>query len=183
MAVFCIVRDQAQAIIVADRLRDEGFSGNDVSVLLPDKGATRDFAHEQHTKAPEGAATGGVAGGVLGGALGWMVGIGALAIPGVGPFIAAGPIMAALGGAAIGAGVGGLAGALIGMGIPELEAKLYESKLKAGNVLIAVHTDDREETKKAEQIFKDAGASDIQSGSEKNPPKVETRVNVKRDRV
>src|SRR2546421_2990329 len=138
-AVFCIVRDQDQACQIVDRLRTSGFTGNDISVLLPDKGGTRDFAHEQRTKAPEGATTGGVTGGVVGGALGWLAGIGALAIPGFGPFIAAGPIMAALSGAAAGATIGGITGALVGLGIPELEAKLYEGKLKAGNVLIAVH--------------------------------------------
>src|SRR6202012_6063808 len=106
-----------------------------------DKETSRDFAHEKHTKAPEGAATGAGTGGVLGGALGWLVGIGALAIPGVGPFIAAGPIMAALGGAAIGGAVGGIAGALIGLGTPEYEAKRYEGKIKSGNVLISVHTE------------------------------------------
>ena len=182
-AVFCIARDQSQAIQITDALRAQGFTGDDISVLLPDKSGTRDFAHEQHTKAPEGAATGGVTGGVLGGALGWLVGIGALAIPGVGPFIAAGPIMAALGGAAIGAGVGGLTGALVGMGIPEMEAKLYEGKIKAGNVLIAVHTDDRDEMAKAERVFTAAGATDIKRGSESSTPTVETRVNTKRDRV
>src|ERR1700749_3161839 len=131
-SVFCITKTEGQAVTIVDRLKQFSFSNNDISVLFPDKTGTKDFAHEQHTKAPEGATAGGVTGGVLGGALGWIVGIGALAIPGVGPFIAAGPIMAALGGAAIGAGVGGLTGALVGMGIPELEAKLYEGKLKAG---------------------------------------------------
>jgi hypothetical protein len=182
-AVFCLARDQNQAITITDALRAQGFTGNDISVLLPDKSGTRDFAHEQNTKAPEGAAAGGVTGGVLGGALGWIVGIGALAIPGVGPFIAAGPIMAALSGAAIGASLGGLTGALVGMGIPELEAKLYEGKIKAGNVLIAVHTDDREEAAAAERVFADAGATDIKRGSEASAPTVETRVNTARDRV
>jgi len=111
-------------------------------VLFPDRESTRDFAHEKSTKAPEGAAAGAGTGAVLGGALGWLAGIGALAIPGLGPFIAAGPIMAALGGMGAGAAVGGLSGALIGMGIPEYEAKFYEGKLKEGSVLIAVHTED-----------------------------------------
>jgi hypothetical protein len=182
-AVFCIVRDQRQAVMIAEQLRSAGFTGNEVSVLLPDRGSTRDFAHEQHTKAPEGAATGGVVGGVLGGALGWLAGIGTLAIPGLGPFIAAGPIMAALSGVAVGAGVGGLAGALIGMGVPELEAKLYEGKLRAGNLLIAVHTEDHEQTRTAERIFRVNGAIDIKTGSEATPPRVETRVGQKRDRV
>src|ERR1700732_4230208 len=127
-SVFCLARDEAQAVRIVDDLKAAGFSHNDISVLLPDKAGTKDFAHEQHTKAPEGAATGAGTGGVLGGALGWLVGIGALAIPGVGPFIAAGPIMAALAGAGVGAAVGGLTGALVGMGIPEYEAKRYEGK-------------------------------------------------------
>ena len=154
-----------------NQLRDAGFSGNDISVLLPDKSGTRDFAHEQHTKAPEGAATGGVTGGVVGGALGWLAGIGALAIPGVGPFIAAGPIMAALGGAAVGGAVGGITGALIGLGIPEYEAKRYEGKVKNGNVLISVHTEDRDEISRAKEIFKNAGAEDISSTGESSAPK------------
>jgi hypothetical protein len=126
-AVFGIAKNESQAIVIADNLEAAGFSENDVSVLFPDKTGTRDFAHEQHTKAPEGAATGAGTGAVLSGALGWMVGI---AIPGLGPFIAAGPIMAALAGAAGGAAAGGLTGALIGMGIPEYEAKRYEGKSK-----------------------------------------------------
>src|SRR4051812_10987487 len=118
-SVFCLARDQEQASNIVGELKDAGFSNNDISVMLPDKSGTRDFAHEKGTKAPEGATTGGVTGGVLGGVLGWLVGIGALAIPGVGPFIAAGPIMAALSGAAIGGTAGGIVGALVGMGIPE----------------------------------------------------------------
>src|SRR4030095_13155260 len=117
-------------------------SPNDISVLFPDKSGTRDFAHEQNTKAPEGAAAGAGTGGILGGALGWLVGIGTLAIPGLGPFIAAGPIMAALSGAAAGAALGGITGALLRMGIPEYEAQRYEGKLKEGNILISVHTKD-----------------------------------------
>ena len=133
-AVFGIAKSVAQAERIADGLKAAGFSGDDISVLFPDKEGTRDFAHEQHTKAPEGAATGAGTGGVLGGALGWLVGIGSLAIPGVGPFIAAGPIMAALAGAAVGAAAGGLAGALVGLGIPEYEAKRYEGKIREGNI-------------------------------------------------
>ena len=138
-----------------------GFSHNDISVLLPDQAGTKDFAHEQHTKAPEGAATGAGTGGVLGGALGWLVGIGALAIPGLGPFIAAGPILAALSGAAAGAALGGVTGALSGMGIPEYEAKRYEGKIKEGNALISVHAEDSTERDRAKTIFEQAGAEDI----------------------
>lgn len=167
-SVFCIANSESQAINIVDRLKSAGFSNNDISVLLPDKTGTKDFAHEQHTKAPEGAATGAVSGGVLGGALGWLVGIGALAIPGVGPFIAAGPIMAALSGAAVGGTVGGITGALVGMGIPEYEAKRYEGKIKEGNVLISVHSDNRDETKRAKEIFEQAGAKDISSTGEES---------------
>jgi hypothetical protein len=170
-SVICIAKTESQAISIVDQLKSASFSNNDISVLFPDKSGTKDFAHEQHTKAPEGATTGGVAGGVLGGALGWLVGIGALAIPGVGPFIAAGPIMAALGGAAVGGAVGGIAGALIGLGIPEFEAKRYEGKIRSGNILISVHTEDSKEIKRAKEIFERAGAEDISSTGESTPPK------------
>src|SRR5262245_55679850 len=160
-AVFCLAQTEAQAIAIVDRLKAAGFSANDISVLFPDKTGTKDFAHEHHTKAPEGAAAGAGTGGILGGALGWLVGIGALAIPGLGPFIAAGPIMAALSGAAAGAALGGLTGALIGFGIPEYEAKRYEGKLKEGNLLSSVHADDSTERDRAKTIFEEAGAEDI----------------------
>ncbi len=160
-AVFCIAQSEAQATTIVDELKAAGFSNNDISVLFPDKAGTKDFAHEQNTKAPEGAATGAGTGGVLGGALGWLVGIGALAIPGLGPLVAAGPIMAALSGAAAGAAVGGLSGALIGMGIPEYEAKRYEGKVKDGNILVSVHTEDSTERDRVKEIFTRAGADDI----------------------
>jgi hypothetical protein len=165
-AVFCIAKSELQAAEIVDDLKLAGFSGNDISVLLPDKGGTRDFAHEKNTKAPEGAATGAAAGGVLGGAFGWLAGIGALAIPGLGPFIAAGPIMAALGGAAVGAAAGGFTGALVGMGIPEYEAKQYEGKIRKGNILLSVHTDDRREKNRAKEIFERNHAEDIASTGE-----------------
>jgi hypothetical protein len=160
-AVFGLVDNEFQAERVVDELRAAGFSNNDLSVLFPDKTGTRDFAHEQHTKAPEGAATGAATGGILGGALGWLAGIGTLAIPGLGPFIAAGPIMAALAGLGVGAAAGGLTGALIGMGIPEYEAKLYEGKIKEGNILIAIHTDDSEQRKRSKEVLERVGAHDI----------------------
>src|SRR5262252_311517 len=156
-AVFCIAKTEGQAQRIVVDLKGAGFSSNDISVLFPDKTGTRDFAHEQHTKLPEGAATGAGTGGVLGGALGWLMGIGALAIPGLGPFIAAGPIMAALGGAAAGAALGGLTGALIGWGMPEYEAKRYEGKIKKGKVLISVHTNNSTERDRAKTIFEQAG--------------------------
>ncbi len=165
-AVFCIASGYDQALGIVNQLKAAGFSSNDISVLLPDKAGTKDFAHEQHTKAPEGAATGAGTGGVIGGALGWLAGIGSLAIPGVGPFIAAGPIMAALSGAAVGATVGGIAGALIGMGIPEYEAKRYEGKIKGGNILISVHSENSKETSRAKEIFEHAGASDVSTSGE-----------------
>ncbi len=169
-SVLCIAKTEAQAISIVDRLKAANFSSNDISVLFPNKEGSKDFAHEQHTKAPEGATAGGIGGGVLGGALGWLVGIGALAIPGVGPFIAAGPIMAALGGAALGGAVGGITGALVGLGIPEFEAKRYEGKIREGNLLISVHTEDSEEVKLAKDIFKQAGAEDISSTGESSVP-------------
>jgi len=170
-SVFCITTSTAQAEQIVDQLKMANFSNNDISVLFPDKDTTRDFAHEKNTKAPEGAVTGAGTGGVVGGALGWIAGIGALAIPGVGPFIAAGPIMAALSGAAVGAAVGGIAGGLIGLGIPELEAKRYEGKVKAGNILVSVHTEDSDEIKRAKEIFTQAGAQDICTTGEASTPK------------
>jgi hypothetical protein len=169
-SVFCIAQNQSQALDIVNSLKASGFTGNDISVLFPDKSGTRDFAHEQHTKAPEGATTGAGVGGILGGGLGWLAGIGLLAIPGIGPFVAAGPIMAALSGAAMGAALGGITGALVGMGIPELEAKQYEGKIKGGNVLISVHSENSKEIDRAKQIFKDANATDINTASEKSPP-------------
>ncbi len=165
-AVICIAKSEEQATRIVDDLKAAGFSNNDVSVLLPDRAGSRDFAHEHHTKAPEGAATGAVAGGVTAGVLGWLVGIGTLAIPGVGPLIAAGPIMAALGGVAAGGAVGGLAGALVGFGIPEYEAKQYEGKVKNGNILISVHTEDSRQRKIAKEIFDRDHATDVSSTGE-----------------
>jgi hypothetical protein len=169
-SVFCITTTRDQADRIVGELKTANFSSNDISVLFPDKGTTRDFAHEKNTKAPEGAAAGAGTGGVIGGALGWIVGIGALAIPGVGPFIAAGPIMAALSGAAIGAAAGGIAGGLIGLGIPELEAKRYEGKVKAGNLLLSVHTESSEEISRAKDIFTRLGAQDICTTGEASTP-------------
>jgi uncharacterized membrane protein len=165
-SVFCILNSVEQAERVVDQLKSSGFSNNDISVLFPDKTSTKEFAHEKNTKAPEGAATGATTGGVLGGALGWLVGIGALSIPGVGPLIAAGPIMAALSGTAVGAAVGGITGALVGMGIPEYEAKRYEGKIREGNILLSVHTENSDEAKRARSILEDADAEDISSAGE-----------------
>jgi hypothetical protein len=169
-AVYCIAQNRAQAETIVDGLKAAGFSNSEISVLLPDKSGTRDFAHEQNTKLPEGATTGGVAGMGAGAVLGWLAGIGSLAIPGVGPFIAAGPIMAALGGAAVGGAAGGIIGALVGMGIPEYEAKLYDGKIRGGSALISVHTDNSDQVKTAKEIYKRAGAEDIKSTSEASAP-------------
>ena len=169
-SVFCIATSLPQADRIVDQLRSAKFSNNDISVLFPDKGTTHDFAHEKNTKAPEGAVAGAGTGGVVGGALGWIVGIGALAIPEVEPFIAAGPILAALSGAAIGAAAGGIAGGLIGLGIPELEAKRYEGKVKEGNILLSVHTENCDEIKRAKEIFTKAGAHDICTTGEASAP-------------
>jgi len=169
--VYGIYPSELNAENAVDALKDAGFRNTDISVLFQDNRGTKDFAHEKGTKAPEGAATGAGSGMVVGGALGWLAGIGALAIPGLGPFIAAGPIMAALAGAGIGAAVGGLTAALVGMGIPEYEAKRYEGKIKEGNILISVHSENSEERKRAKAIFERAGAHDISSTEEESVPK------------
>jgi hypothetical protein len=165
-AVYCIAPNIDQAEIIVNRLKFAGFANDDISVLLPDKSGTKDFAHEKHTKAPEGAAIGGAAGLGVGAVLGLLAGIGSLAIPGVGPFIAAGPIMGALSGAAVGAATGSLTGALVGLGIPEYEAKQYEGKIKGGSALISVHTESSEERSKVKEIFEQAHAEDISSTGE-----------------
>lgn len=166
MAVFGLYATPATAEAAVDHLLARGFTNTDISVLLPDDETTRAFAHEKHTKAPEGTATGVTAGGVVGGTLGLLAGIGALAIPGVGPLIAAGPIMATLAGVGVGGAVGGVVGALVGMGIPEFEAKRYEGAVKAGGTLLSVHCDTSEEIDNAKQCLKDTGATDISSSSE-----------------
>jgi hypothetical protein len=170
-----IVDSRASAEVIVESLRTAGFDNSDISALLPDKRGTKDFAHENNTKAPEGAVAGVGTGGVIGGTLGLLAGIGALAIPGAGPFIAAGPLMAALSGAAAGAAVGGVAGALIGMGIPEIEAKRYEGKIHGGNILVAVHVDNSEQEKAATRILKDSGAQDVSSTGEASVPRNEGR--------
>ena len=170
-SVMCIVQNQTQANSIVSNLQNAGFSSNDISVLFPDRQGSKDFAHEHNTKAPEGAVAGVGVGGALGGTIGLLAGIGALAIPGLGPFIAAGPLLAAFSGAAAGATVGGITGALIGLGIPEIEAKRYEGKIKSGNILISLHTAKSDEQKRAEEIFKTAHADDICSSSEASVPK------------
>jgi hypothetical protein len=186
-AVFCLATNDEQAQRIVDHLLSSGFSNEDISILYPDR-SNRGHAHEnvdydettpktknkkgtlgteKNTKAPEGGAVGAATGGILGGSLGLLAGIGALAIPGLGPFIAAGPIMAALSGSAIGGSVGLLIGALVGAGIPEYEAKKYETGLKAGHILLSVHVDDSDEKNRAHDIMKKEGAKDISTTSEK----------------
>ena len=165
-AVFGIYHSRAQAETGVDRLLAAGYSNDDISVLLPDNEGSKDFAHEKNTKAPEGTTAGVTTGGVVGGTLGLLAGIGALAIPGVGPLIAAGPIMGALAGLGVGGAVGGLIGALVGMGIPEYEAKRYEGRLREGGVLISVHCDTSDEITRAKEVLKQTGAQDISSSGE-----------------
>ena len=166
-AAFAIFPSRSAAEVAVDRLVGAGFSNSDVSVLMSDKDSSREFATEKNTKAPEGTATGGIVGGLTGGTLGLLAGIGALAIPGVGPLIAAGPIMATLAGLGVGGAVGGLVGALAGMGIPEYEAKRYEGRVNDGGILVSVHCDTSEEISRAKDILKDAGGEDIASAGEK----------------
>jgi hypothetical protein len=165
-AVFGIYREQLEVERAVDALKAAGFRNTDISALFPENQGTKDFAHEKNTKAPEGATTGAGTGALLGGGLGWLAGIGALAIPGVGPLIAAGPIVAALAGAGVGGAVGGLTGALIGMGIPEYEAKRYEGRVKEGGILLSVHSDNSEWTKRAKEILESTGAQNVSSTGE-----------------
>jgi len=169
-SVFCIVRDYVSASRIVTDLEGAGFTEDDISLLMPDRDGSHDFAHERSTKAPEGAAAGVSAGGAIGGTLGLLAGIGTLAIPGLGPFIAAGPIMAALSGAAVGAAVGGVTGALVGLGVPEYEAKRYEGKIKGGNVLVSVHAENSDQAKTAKEIFERDGGEDIATSGEASVP-------------
>lgn len=166
IAVFGIYPDQLTAEDGVDSLKDTGFRSTDISVLFPDNQGTKDFAHERHTKAPEAAVAGGSSGAVIGGALGWLAGIGALAIPGIGPFIAAGPIMGMLGGIGVGGAIGGVTGALVGLGIPEYEAKRYEGRIRRGAILLSVHCDDSGWAKRAKNILSQTGAEDVASTGE-----------------
>src|SRR6185295_11115742 len=165
-AAFGIYSSRTGVERAVDELKAEGYRNTDISVLFPLNVGSKDFAHEKGTKAPEGMAAGAGTGAVLGGTLGWLAGIGSLAIPGLGPFIAAGPIMAALAGAGAGGAVGGITGALVGMAIPEYEAKRYEGRVKSGGILLSVHCDDSEWTKKAKEILERTGAEDVASTGE-----------------
>src|SRR6202795_4550239 len=165
-AVFGIYPSYTAVESGVDGLKAAGFSNRDISVLFPQSAGTKEFAHEKGTKAPEGATAGAGTGVVLGGAMGWLMGVGALAIPGLGPFIAAGPIMATLAGAGVGGAVGGVTGALIGMGIPEYEAKRYEGRVKDGGILISIHCENSEWIKRAKQTLEATGAQDISATRE-----------------
>jgi hypothetical protein len=165
-SVFGIYRTRDEAAEGVDALRTAGFRKTDISALLPENAGNKDFAHEKHSKAPEGAAAGTASGVLLGGSLGWLAGIGALAIPGVGPFIAAGPIMGLMAGAGAGAVTGGLIGTLAGFGMPEYEAKRYEGRIKEGGILMSVHCDHSDWVKRAKEILKTTGAMDVSSTGE-----------------
>src|SRR6201989_1480936 len=175
-AVFGIYRNRADVENAVDTLRQADFRNTDISVLFPENEGTKDFAHEKNTKAPEGTATGATAGAVIGGGLGWLAGIGALAIPGVGPLIAAGPIVAALAGVGVGGAIGGIAGALVGMGIPEYEAKRFEGAVKNGGTLLSVHCDTSDEIKRAKKSLEATGATDIASTDEEGSDNVDREV-------
>jgi hypothetical protein len=165
-AVFGLYRTRGEVENAVDALKDAGFRNTDISVLMSDNSGTKDFAVDKDTKAPEGTTTGVLTGGVIGGTLGWLAGIGALAIPGLGPFIAAGPIMGLLGGLGAGGAIGGIAGALVGMGIPEYEAKRYEGRVKDGQILLSVHADSSDWISRAKEVLKSTGAQDVASAGE-----------------
>jgi hypothetical protein len=181
-AVFGIYSNRLDAERGVDALAASGFSHSDISVLMPDQSSTREFAHEKNTKAPEGATAGAVSGGALGGTFGLLAGLGALAIPGVGPFIAAGPLLATFGGIGIGASIGGVTGALVGMGMPEYEAKRYEGRLKDGGILLSVHCDTSDEISRAKDVLKRSGADDVSVAGEKDVDDRESRVKTRDDR-
>jgi hypothetical protein len=182
-AVFGIYSTRDSAELGADSLVRSGFASSDISVLLPENLGGKPIATAKATKAPEGATTGATTGGILGGALGLLAGIGALAIPGVGPFIAAGPIMGALAGIGVGGTVGGIAGALIGMGIPEYEAKRYEGRIKTGGILLSVHCDTSDEIKRAKEIMQRTAAEDVSSTGESSRSSDMDEERVRRARV
>ena len=180
VAVYGIYSSREHAEEAIDAMRAAGFRAEDISVMLPDNLGSKDFGHERHTKAPEGAAAGAATAGILGGALGWLIGVGALAIPGVGPFIAAGPLMAALAGVGAGTVLGGLTGALVGVGIPEYEAKRYEGRIRSGGVLLSVHCTDEHWVNRPKEMLRHTGAEDIASA---NIARADAADDVRRDPV
>lgn len=166
MAVFGIYNTRLAVENAVDSLKNAGFRNTDISVLMQENEGSKDFAMEKGTKAPEGAAAGAGTGAVIGGALGWLAGIGALAIPGIGPLLAAGPIVAALAGAGAGGALGGITGTLIGMGIPEFEAKRYDGRIRKGGILLSIHCDDNDWVRRAKDMLAQTGAEYISSTSE-----------------
>jgi Protein of unknown function (DUF3341) len=166
-AVYGIYPTQLAVEEAVTSLRNAGFRSTDISVLLPDNQGTKDFAHEKNTKAPEGVTAGAISGGIAGGVLGWLTGIGALAIPGLGPLIAAGPIVAALAGAGALGTLGGIVGAMVGMGVPEYEARRYEGRIRDGGILLSVHCDSADWVHRAEEVLRQTGAQDIGASGEK----------------
>jgi len=165
-SVFGIYPDRTSVEEAIDAFKAAGFRNTDISVLLPENVGSKDFAHEKHTKAPEGAATGATSGAVIGGALGWLAGIGAITIPGLQPLLAAGPVVALLAGLGALGTAGGIAGGLIGLGMPEYEAKRYEGRVKKGGILLSVHCDDADWTKQARELMKRTGAEDVSTSGE-----------------
>jgi hypothetical protein len=170
IVVFGIYTTTFEAERAVDHLVKAGFTHADISVLLPDDDETRSFAHEKHTKAPEGTATGATAGGLVGGTIGLLAGIGALAIPGIGPLLAAGPLIAALAGLGAGGALGGIVGALVGLGIPEYEAKRYEGRVRDGGILLSVHCDTEPEMAAAKDALHATAAQDISATQETSTP-------------
>lgn len=167
-AVYGLYKDREGVEDAVEALKGAGFRNTDISVLFPDNQGSKDFAHEKNTKAPEGGMVGAGSGALLGGALGWLAGIGLLAIPGVGPFVAAGPIMAMLAGVGVGGAFGTIVGSLVGMGMPEYEAKRYEGRIRDGGILFSAHCDSDAWVKRAMEIMKQTGAEDISSAAEAN---------------
>jgi len=165
-AAFGLYPNQGAVEEAVDAFKRAGFRNADISVLFAENAGTKDFAHEKHTKAPEGAVAGATSGAILGGALGWLVGIGALMIPGIGPFVAAGPIVALLSGVGVVGAIGGITGGLIGVGIPEYEAKRYEGRIRSGGILLSVHCDNSDWVKRAKQVLEQTGAAEIATSSE-----------------
>jgi hypothetical protein len=176
-SVFGIYNTREAVERAVDTFLRSGFTTSDISVLLPENLGGKPIATHKDTKAPEGATAGGAGGAVVGGTLGLLAGIGALAIPGLGPFIAAGPIMAALAGMGVGGAVGGVVGALVGMGIPEYEAKRYEGRIQKGGILLSVHCDTSDQIKRAKEIMKNTAAEEISSAGESSADVKDSDVN------
>jgi hypothetical protein len=166
IAAFGLFPNRGKLEAAVEAFRGAGFRNSDISILMPEGQSAKDIGTEAHSKAPEGAVAGAASGAVLGGVLGWLVGVGAIAIPGIGPFLAAGPIVAALAGVGAAGTAGGLLGALIGVGIPEYEAKRYEGRIRKGHILLSVHCDDHDWARRAKDLLKQVGAEDVATTGE-----------------